>query len=214
MRKIPHAFLPAALPLAALLAAGAGLAAPAAEPFGYPASAIEAPATLADPPAALVHIGAESVRLGVTLLDAVAAPRGARIRHEGEGDFARDWACLTGGDRSRPFVLWLIATGSPRISEAQLERRAEGAVPAFCGRIGEAEDAVRFGAASLGMSLDEADARLGAASHEDGFGWRFWLSQQFVKNSRGLEGLELNWLGARFRDGRAERLFTSFVRNP
>lgn len=74
---------------------------------------------------------------------------------------------------------------------------------------------MRLGAAELGMDEKSAVERLGTPSHRDGFGWSFWLSQQFTKNARGLEGLELDWLGLHWNEaGLVDKLFTSFVRNP
>ena len=109
-------------------------------------------------------------------------------------------------------MLWLIATGGDVLTEAQLEWRPEA--PAACARLPEGT-VFRLGRAELGMDSQETLGRLGTPSHEDAFGWRFWLSQQFTKNVRGLEGLELDWLGLHQDEtGRVDRLFTSFVRNP
>lgn len=182
-------------------------------PFNYPASALEVPATLAQPPALDVHIADAVLRVGTDDLTQVAKKLGARVFEEGTGDYARAHVCLAGRmEENRMPVMWLVATGSTTISEAQLEWRRRA--PKVCTQLPESVT-MRLGKAQLQLDEKTALERLGKPSHRDGFGWSFWLSQQFTKNARGLEGLELDWLGLHFDDtGRVDKLFTSFVRNP
>lgn len=210
MRKSATAALLA--PLFIFSATVAQGAAPAA-PFSYPASALVVPATLAEPPALVVHAGGMELHVGADGLVRAAGRLGVVPVREGTGDYARSHACAAVvPSRGRAAVLWLIATGGDVITEAQLEWRPEA--PAVCARLPEGT-VLRLGRAELGMDAEEALERLGTPSHEDAFGWRFWLSQQFTKNARGLEGLELDWLGLhQDGTGRVDRLFTSFVRNP
>lgn len=182
-------------------------------PFNYPASALEVPATLAQPPALNVHVADTVLRVGSDDLTQVAPKLGARVFEEGTGDYARSHACLVGSPvNNRTPVMWLIATGSPTLSEVQLEWRKKA--PKACAQLPDGAT-LRLGKAELGIDEKRALEQLGKPSHRDGFGWNFWLSQQFTKNARGLEGLELDWLGVHFDDaGRVDKLFTSFVRNP
>ena len=50
-------------------------------PFGYPSTALNAPATLAEPPAAYVQIGRERLQLGEAELETAALRWGAALAH-------------------------------------------------------------------------------------------------------------------------------------
>lgn len=103
-------------------------------------------------------------------------------------------------------IVWLIATASSEITEAQIEWvKDEREVPRTCGRLEARNLPVRLGLTGLGMTEKEVAEHIGKPSHEDGFGWKFWFSQRFLKNARGLEELELNWVGLKFKDGRVDR---------
>lgn len=182
------------------------------EPFGYPSTLLDAPATLAERPGGYVQIGRERSELGGTRLAPLVERHQAAHLREGAGDFARDYACLAGTEDGRPAILWLIATGSAELTEAQLE--FVESVPRSCGRLKARDLPVRLGRVGLGMTEAEVMEHLGPASYDDGFGWRFWFSQRFLKNARGLQELELNWLGVELEEGRVKRAFISLVRNP
>ena len=66
----------------------------------------------------------------------------------------------------------------------------------------------------LDMTPKQSAEAVGIPSYNDGFGWQFWFSQRFLKNARGLQELELDWLGVEFQNGRAVRGFASLVKNP
>ena len=68
--------------------------------------------------------------------------------------------------------------------------------------------------ASVLTTPKQSAEAVGIPSYNDGFGWQFWFSQRFLKNARGLQELELDWLGVEFQNGRAVRGFASLVKNP
>lgn len=189
----------------------------------YPASLLEAPATLEVPPADFVRLGKPVVRLGVTTLEEAATlTNGTRLR-EGRGVFARDVMCLSGTEDGRPVLAWLIASDTSHVSEVQLywgdeaaESEPGGAkVPRICRKLPAQRLPVRLGKIGLGMSKKDVTALVGAPSHVAEDGWHYWFSQRFLRNERNLQELELNWLAVRFdAEGRAERAFISLVKNP
>ena len=206
-------FLTSALIAAAFWSASAG--AESASPFGYPSTTLDAPATLTEPPGGFVQFGRETFTLGsADLKSAAERHRAARLR-EGSGYFERDYSCFAGTEGGRPMIVWLIATASESITEAQIEWAKDAqSVPRTCARLAARDLPVRLGLTGLGMTEKEVAEHIGKPSHEDGFGWKFWFSQRFLKNARGLEELELNWLGLKFKEGRVVRGFASFTRNP
>ncbi len=201
--------------LIAAFFAAAPAGAETASPFGYPSTTLDAPATFTEPVGEFVRFGREPFFLGSAgLRDAAERFHAARLR-EGAGYFERDFACFAGTEGGRPMIVWLIATASSEITEAQIEWvKDEREVPRTCGRLEARNLPVRLGLAGLGMTEKEVAEHIGKPSHEDGFGWKFWFSQRFLKNARGLEELELNWVGLKFKDGRVDRGFASFTRNP
>ena len=45
-------------------------------------------------------------------------------------------------------------------------------------------------------------------------GWHYWFSQRFLRNKRGLQELELNWLAVHYDDdGLVDKTFSSQVTN-
>ncbi|MDO5530637.1 hypothetical protein [Sutterella sp.] len=203
--------LAAAAPLA-VCAAPEGLH---SEPFGYPSALLDAPATLGAPAGGFVQIGRERLELGEAALGEAAHRRHLALLREGSGVFARDYTCLTGTEGGRELIVWLIATGSEALTEAQVEWVADGAeVPRSCARLAMTDLPVRLGKIGLGMTEKDVTDLIGAPSYSEGSGWKFWFSQRFLKNARGLQELELNWLGVRFEKGRAVRAFASLVKNP
>ena len=55
---------------------------------------------------------------------------------------------------------------------------------------------------------------LGRASYKDEAGWHYWFSQRFLRNKRGLQELELNWLAVHYDDdGLVDKTFSSQVTN-
>lgn len=210
MKKLLLA-LAAAAPLAAC-AASEGLH---PEPFGYPSALLDAPATLAEPAGGFVQLGRDRLELGEARLGEAAERRHIAMLREGSGVFARDYACLTGTEGGRELIVWLIATGSEALTEAQVEWVAEGEeTPRSCARLPITDLPVRLGKIGLGMTEKDVTDLIGKPSYAEGSGWKFWFSQRFLKNARGLQELELNWLGIRFEKGRAARAFASLVRNP
>ena len=187
-----------------ILALVSGAASAAGGPAGYPATLMDAPATLTEPPAPFVRLGKPVVTLEKTTLEDVAL-----------GIFRRDILCLAGTEGGRPMRLWLIATDGPRVSEAQLEWMAEGEKPdPVCRSLAPERLPVRLGKVGLGMTKDAVLELLGPASLDAADGWHYWFSQRFLRNERNFQMLELNWLGVRFEDGRAVRLFSSQATNP
>ena len=168
-----------------------------AAPFGYPSTALNAPATLAEPPAAYVQIGRERLQL-----------------REGTGLFERDYACFEGTESGKPILLWLISSDLKTVTEAQIERVTSERIPAHCGKLVGTDLPVRLGRVGLDMTPKQSAEAVGIPSYNDGFGWQFWFSQRFLKNARGLQELELDWLGVEFQNGRAVRGFASLVKNP
>ena len=161
---------------------GAALAADG--PAGYPATLMDAPATLSEPPAAFVRLGKPVVALEKTELEDVLR-------------------------------LWLIATDGPRVSEAQLEWLPEKAAPdPVCRSLPPQLLPVRLGKVGLGMTQIDLRKLLGTPSLVAADGWHYWFSQRFLRDDRHFQILELNWLGVRFEDNRAVRVFSSQVTNP
>ena len=144
-------FFTSALIAAFFAAAPAG--AEVASPFGYPSTTLDAPATLTEPVGEFVQFGREPFFLGSTGLREVAERfRAARLR-EGAGYFERDFACFTGTEGGRPMIVWLIATASSEITEAQIEWvKDEREVPRTCGRLEARNLPVRLGLTGLGMT--------------------------------------------------------------
>lgn len=200
------------LPILALVS---GTASAAGGPAGYPATLMDAPATLTEPPAPFVRLGKPVVTLEKTTLEDVALRTGGMRLSEGRGIFLRDILCLAGTEGGRPMRLWLIATDGPRVSEAQLEWMAEGEKPdPVCRSLSPERLPVRLGKVGLGMTKEAVLELLGPASLDAADGWHYWFSQRFLRNERNFQMLELNWLGVRFEDGRAVRLFSSQATNP
>lgn len=198
--------------LAAAVLSGPAAAAERNAPFGYPTTALDAPATYAEPPAAFVQIGRARHYLGEASFEDLTAALGAERVREGEDMFEREFACVAGTENGRPVVLWLISSDLKTLTEAQLE--VTDAVPGRCARVAAEALPFRLGRLGMGMTRAEALEYVGEPSGEDGFGWSYWFGQRFLKNARGLQELELDWLGAEFRDGRAVRAFASLVKNP
>lgn len=198
---------------AALFAAPVLWAADAA-PFPYPATLLDAPATLSDPPGAFLRIGKPVIALDVTTLEEAAAFTGATRLREGRGDFARDYMCLSGTEGGRPLIAWVIASGGERVSEAQLEWRSAEEIPEFCRAVPASRLPFRLGKIGLGMTAAQAEELLGRPSLASEDGWRYWFSQRWLRNARNLQELELNWLAVHFKDGAADRAFISLVKNP
>lgn len=185
-----------------------------AAPFGYPSTALNAPATLAEPPAAYVQIGRERLQLGEAELETAALRWGAARLREGTGLFERDYACFEGTESGKPILLWLISSDLKTVTEAQIERVTSERIPAHCGKLVGTDLPVRLGRVGLDMTPKQSAEAVGIPSYNDGFGWQFWFSQRFLKNARGLQELELDWLGVEFQNGRAVRGFASLVKNP
>ena len=73
---------------------------------------------------------------------------------------------------------------------------------------------IQLGKVGLGMTQSEVQELLGPASSQDDNGWHYWFSQRFLRNDRGLQELELNWLAVRFDDqGLVSQAFISQVTN-
>ena len=201
----------------AVLSAGAMLQAQAegtAEPFAYPTGLLDASATLTEPVGRFARLGKPVIELDVSkLADAAALTDAARLR-EGHGAFSRDMIWLTGTENGKPLRVWLIATGSERSTEVQIERAPESGAPKICRRLPAELLPVRLGRIGLGMTRDETDELLGPASHEDRAGWRYWFCQQQLRSERGLQSLRLNWLAVRFDEaGKVVQAFISQVTN-
>ncbi len=207
-------FLKQTAAAAAALIAASALWATEASPFPYPASLLDAPATLSDPPGGFLRLGKPLIALDVTTLQDAAAFTGATRLREGRGDFARDYMCLAGTEGGRPLVAWVIASGGERVSEVQLEWRKKEAIPGFCKAMPAARLPFRLGKVGLGMTKAQTAELLGRASLESRDGWSYWFSQRWLRNARNLQELELNWLAVHFSDGVADRAFISLVRNP
>ena len=186
----------------------------AAEPFSYPTGLLDAPATLTEPAGAYARLGKPVVNLHTSRLSEVADLTDAVRLREGHGSFRRDTLCLAGTENGRPLMLWLIATDSDRVTEAQLQWAPEGRLPEFCRRLPDDKLPIRLGQIGLGMTKTDIDELVGPASHEDAAGWRYWFCQRFLRNDRDLQELELNWLAVRFDlAGRAVQAFISTVVN-
>ncbi len=198
--------------LAAPLSASAG---GAAAPFVYPASLLDAPATLAEPPANFLRAGKPVVALDVTTLQAAADFFGATSLREGSGDFSRDYMCLDGTENGRPVRAWLIASGGERVSEAQLVSISpEEQKIGRCSRLRVEMLPLRLGKIGIGMTKKLVLEFAGNPSDEDSDGWSYWFSQRWLRNERNLQELELNWLAVKFKGGVVERAFISLVKNP
>lgn len=198
-----------------IFALGASLcsfSATAAGPQPYPGALMDTPATKTTPPAAFVRLGKPVVAFEHTTMADVVALTGAKPVTEGRGMFRRDYVCLAGSENGRPMRLWLIATDGAAISEAQLEWA--DTPEAACTPLPKALLPVRLGKVGLGMTEKDLRGFQGAPSHTVENGWRFWFGQRWLRDERNFQKLELNWLGARVKRGRVDRLFASQVTNP
>lgn len=185
-----------------------------AEPFGYPAGLLDAPATLTSPAADYLRLGKPVAALERTRLEDVARlTQGTRLS-EGAGVYRRDTLCLSGTEGGRPVVAWLIATASEYVTEAQLEWAEPGEIPGYCRALPGRLLPLRLGKIGLGMTKAEIEETLGTPSHVDAAGWHYWFSQRFSRNERDLQELRLNWLAVRYDGrGRIEKAFISQVTN-
>ena len=148
--------------LIAAFFAAAPAGAETASPFGYPSTTLDAPATFTEPVGEFVRFGREPFFLGSAgLRDAAERFHAARLR-EGAGYFERDFACFAGTEGGRPMIVWLIATASSEITEAQIEWvKDEREVPRTCGRLEARNLPVRLGLAGLGMTEKEVAEHIG-----------------------------------------------------
>ena len=111
-------------------------------------------------------------------------------------------------------IAWFIATDSDFVTEAQLEWAGERTVPEFCRRLDAEHLPVQIGRIGLGMESALVNELLGRASYKDEAGWHYWFSQRFLRNKRGLQELELNWLAVHYDDdGLVDKTFSSQVTN-
>jgi hypothetical protein len=156
----------------------------------------------------------ERLQLGEAELETAALRWGAARLREGTGLFERDYACFEGTESGKPILLWLISSDLKTVTEAQIERVTSERIPAHCGKLVGTDLPVRLGRVGLDMTPKQSAEAVGIPSYNDGFGWQFWFSQRFLKNARGLQELELDWLGVEFQNGRAVRGFASLVKNP
>lgn len=200
--------------LVPLSISGTALAEDITEPFAYPTGLLDAPATLGTPPGNEARIGKPRIVLENTRLADLATMTGATRLSEGRDVFRRDTLCLTGTEHGKPVVAWFIATDSEYVTEAQLEWVGDRTVPEYCRRLTPDNLPIRLGKIGVGMPFAEVTELLGPASSQDDNGWHYWFSQRFLRNDRGLQELELNWLAVRLdADGRVERAFISQVTN-
>lgn len=185
------------------------------EPFSYPSTLLDTPATLTQPPALFARLGKPMFELDVTpFVEAANFLHATRYR-EGHGDFERDFFCVAGTENDQPILGWVIASGTSTVSEIQLTRvRDASQIPPYCAKLTEQQLPVRLGPVGIGMSIHTVDELLGPASHVDTNGWHFWFSQRFLRNQRGLQELELNWLGLHFTNSHVDQAFISLVKNP
>lgn len=114
----------------------------------------------------------------------------------------------------KPMIVWFIATDSDFVTEAQLEWAGERTVPEICRRLDAEHLPVQIGRIGLGMESALVNELLGRASYKDEAGWHYWFSQRFLRNKRGLQELELNWLAVHYDDdGLVDKTFSSQVTN-
>ena len=82
------------------------------------------------------------------------------------------------------------------------------------GRLDAEHLPVQIGRIGLGMESALVNELLGRASYKDEAGWHYWFSQRFLRNKRGLQELELNWLAVHYDDdGLVDKTFSSQVTN-
>ena len=98
----------------------AAYASSVAEPFAYPESLVAGRPVEGKPVTQGIRIGSEEVTLESTPIRDLAKKLHFSLMREGDGDYTRDWTCLTTGSGSDDFSIWLIATGSPAVTEAQM----------------------------------------------------------------------------------------------
>ena len=200
--------------LAPLALAGAAHAETITGPFAYPTGLLDAPATLTTPLGSGARIGKPRIVLENTRLEDLAAMTRAVRLSEGDGVFRRDTVCLAGTTHGKPMIAWFIATDSEFVTEVQLEWTGKRNVPEFCRRLDAEHQPVQIGRIGLGMEHALVDELLGPASYKDDAGWHYWFSQRFLRNTRGLQELELNWLAVHYDGaGFVDQCFSSQVTN-
>ena len=136
------------------------------------------------------------------------------LMREGDGDYTRDWTCLTTGSGSDDFSIWLIATGSPAVTEAQmasngLSPRGKGT----CHLLKGSEKNVSIGGITPGMTWNQVLAKFGQPTYVADDDWYFWSTSKTIEefsNSRE----QMNWTGVQLEKGKVSRLFSSQATNP
>lgn len=184
-------------------------------PFEYPASLLDAPATLSIPPALSVRVGKTEVALSQSQLQDMTHLMQAIQMRVGQGLFRQDSICLLGTEGGKPVRLWLIATDSKAISEAQLEYLPVDAKHEnVCTSVNFRYLPFRLGKIGLGMTEKFVRRTVGRPSHQTVDGWMYWFSQRVLRTPNNTQELELNWLGVRVEKGKVVQAFSSVVRNP
>ena len=124
--------------------------------------------------------------------------------------------CLESREDGVRYLTWLVSSDTKHVTEVQIERITnEDQIPGYCRALKKELQPVRLG--KFGMPMKSSDVRryVGDPSSSASDGWSYWFSQRFLRNSRNLQELELNWLAVQFdSDGAALRAFASTVKNP
>lgn len=185
-------------------------------PFEYPSSLLESQATYTEPAGGFVRLGKPVIVLGLTTLEEAARYTGASRLRDGAGVFARDYMCLESMENGVRYLTWLVSSDTKHVTEVQIERiTKEDQIPGYCSVLRKELQPVRIG--KFGMPMKPAEVRryVGEPSSSASDGWNYWFSQRFLRNSKNLQELELNWLAVQFdSDGAALRAFASTVKNP
>ena len=192
----------------------AAYASSVAEPFAYPESLVAGRPVEGKPVTQGIRIGSEEVTLESTPIRDLAKKLHFSLMREGDGDYTRDWTCLTTGSGSDDFSIWLIATGSPAVTEAQmasngLSPRGKGTGPLLKG----SEKNASIGGITPGMTWNQVLAKFGQPTYAADDDWYFWSTSKTIEefsNSRE----QMNWTGVQLEKGRVSRLFSSQATNP
>lgn len=214
MNFLPHRLFVMTMALCTLVASSPSVFATPLEPFAYPSSLLDAPATLTTPAGESARVGKPQIVLEHTPMSTLAKLVRSRILKEGQGDFARQLLCVQGTEHARPVLAWFISSDNETVTEVQLQWAPKIIDSRVCRHLPASQLPIRLGKIGLGQSKDEVLKHLGEASHQADDGWMYWFSQRFLRNARNLQELELNWLSVHFDEqGLVDKAFISQVTN-
>ncbi len=201
------------LAAAASAAALPALAGAVAEPFDYPESLVTGLPVTGEPATTGIEIGQDRVTLEETSIRELASRHHFPLMREGAGDYTRDWTCLRTDAKHGGFSIWLVASGSPAVTEVQMAASSVPRGKGDCVLLSESALPVSIGGTAPGMTEKDVFSKLGKPTYAAGDGWYFWSTRRSVEEISSSR-VRMNWTGVQMKNGRAERIFSSQVTSP